>query len=188
MSERDTLSDILYNDLSQAFKIIDKDEDGILGVDDISYLLTTLGIGFNEDSIYTIVRYLSDSEDSIRLPNFIELLGRALENLDENQPVKTLFRIVDRNGDGHLDPDEIALRMSKIFDKITKEEVRLLLDTVKTEDDQTLDCEEFGALLRRVNANEIDYFLVFFGNIKYYYFGGHSVVTRTVHSTSFLEP
>uniref|UniRef100_A0A5K4F895 EF-hand domain-containing protein n=1 Tax=Schistosoma mansoni TaxID=6183 RepID=A0A5K4F895_SCHMA len=92
MSDRDTLSDILYNDLSQAFKFIDKDEDGILGVDDISYLLTTLGIGCNEDSISTIVRHLSDSEDSIRLPNFIELLGRALESLDENQPVKTLFR------------------------------------------------------------------------------------------------
>ncbi|CAH8622717.1 unnamed protein product [Schistosoma margrebowiei] len=58
------------------------------------------------------------------------------------------FKIVDRNGDGHLDPDEIALRMSKIFNKITKEEVRLLLDTVKMDEDQTLDCEEFGALLR----------------------------------------
>ncbi|RTG82664.1 uncharacterized protein DC041_0007232 [Schistosoma bovis] len=58
------------------------------------------------------------------------------------------FKIVDRNGDGYLDPDEIALRMSKIFNKITKEEVRLLLDTVKMDEDQTLDCEEFGALLR----------------------------------------
>lgn len=51
MSERDTLPDILYNDLSQAFKYIDKDGDGTLGVDDISYLLTTLGIGCNENSI-----------------------------------------------------------------------------------------------------------------------------------------
>ncbi|VDP29107.1 unnamed protein product [Schistosoma margrebowiei] len=64
------------------------------------------------------------------------------------QHVKEATRIVDRNGDGHLDPDEIALRMSKIFNKITKEEVRLLLDTVKMDEDQTLDCEEFGALLR----------------------------------------
>ncbi|CAH8603107.1 unnamed protein product [Schistosoma intercalatum] len=148
MSERDTLPDILYSDLSQAFKYIDKDGDGTLGVDDISYLLTTLGIGCDDNSISTIVRDLSDCEDYIRLPKFIELLGRALESLDENQPVKTLFRIVDRNGDGYLDPDEISLRMSKIFNKITKEEVRLLLDTVKMDEDQTLDCEEFGALLR----------------------------------------
>ncbi|CAH8594082.1 unnamed protein product [Schistosoma mattheei] len=134
MSERDTLPEILYSDLSQAFKYIDKDGDGTLGVDDISYLLTTLGIGCNENSISTIVTDLSDC--------------RALESPDENQLVKTLFRIVDRNGDGYLDPDEIALRMSKIFNKITKEEVRLLLDTVKMDEDQTLDCEEFGALLR----------------------------------------
>uniref|UniRef100_A0A5K4F6X6 EF-hand domain-containing protein n=1 Tax=Schistosoma mansoni TaxID=6183 RepID=A0A5K4F6X6_SCHMA len=72
MSDRDTLSDILYNDLSQAFKFIDKDEDGILGVDDISYLLTTLGIGCNEDSIS--VRQLLGIYLIVRTPYGFQIL------------------------------------------------------------------------------------------------------------------
>ncbi|KAK4467692.1 hypothetical protein MN116_008629 [Schistosoma mekongi] len=148
MVSKDVLFDILYTELSQAFKHIDKDRDGILGVGDISDLLTKLGIGVNESSISNVVRSLSDGQEFIGFPLFIELVGRALDNLDDNQPVKTLFRILDRNGDGHLDSDEIAFRMSKIFDKITKEEVSLLLDSIKLDENQKLDCVEFGALLR----------------------------------------
>ncbi|KAH8856754.1 Calmodulin isoform 2 [Schistosoma japonicum] len=148
MVSKDVLLDIFYTELSQAFRHIDKDGDGLLGVDDISNLLTKLGIGVNESSISNVVRSLSDGEVFIRLPLFIELVGRSLDNLDDNQPVRTLFRILDRNGDGHLDSDEIAFRMSKIFDKITKEEVTLLLDSISLEEDQKLNCVEFGALLR----------------------------------------
>ncbi|CAH8550281.1 unnamed protein product [Schistosoma turkestanicum] len=148
MVEKGSLPNILYTDLSQAFKHIDKDGDGILGVEDISYLLTTLGIACSVDSISAVVDGLSDHGGSIRFSQFVELLGHALDNLGENQPVKTLFRIVDRNGDGYLDSDEIAFRMSKIFNKTSREEVQLLLDTIKIDDDQRLDCEEFGALLK----------------------------------------
>ncbi|TNN17261.1 Calmodulin isoform 1 [Schistosoma japonicum] len=93
MVSKDVLLDIFYTELSQAFRHIDKDGDGLLGVDDISNLLTKLGIGVNESSISNVVRSLSDGEVFIRLPLFIELVGRSLDNLDDNQPVRTLFRL-----------------------------------------------------------------------------------------------
>ncbi|CAH8630148.1 unnamed protein product [Heterobilharzia americana] len=148
MYSKNIFSDAIYDELSQAFRYIDKNRDGMLDVEDISNLFMTLGIGVNKNNISVAIRSLSDSNDSIGLPLFIELLGRALENPGGSQELRTLFRIVDRNGDGYLDPEEISFRMSKTVGPITKEETSLLLDSIHMDDGPTVNCEEFGALLR----------------------------------------
>ncbi|CAH8867409.1 unnamed protein product [Trichobilharzia szidati] len=148
MSGEGGLSDTLYSELSQAFMYIDRNGDGILDVEDVSALFMTLGIGVNKDSIADTIRTLSDSNDFIGLPLFIELLGRALENPDGSQELKTLFRTIDRNGDGRLNPEEIAFRMSKTVGPVSKEEACFLLDSVRMNDRRDVNCEEFGAMLR----------------------------------------
>jgi len=128
--------------IHEHFKILDKNNDGSLDVDELCELLTQIGVNA-EQAIIEAKAIISDSDTdgsgAIEIDEFKQIWQRKL--LSENEAyINAVFKVLDEDGGGTIDTFELAnvLDMNGDLDR-----VKDIINEVDADGDGVINFEEF---------------------------------------------
>jgi len=130
---------------------LDKDGDGALSADELSFLLMDMGIPqakAMEEAEAMIKSTDDDGSGSIEFEEFATIWQRKMLSVNESY-IHTVFNVLDADGDGNIDATELA----KVLDMTNEgddEKIAELIREVDTDNDGKINFEEFRtAMLER---------------------------------------
>ncbi|KAJ8306129.1 hypothetical protein KUTeg_016674 [Tegillarca granosa] len=104
------------------------------------FLLTVLQQAGRNPSSNAIKKYWSSRTDCLTFDDFVDICRKEPETTEDE--MMTAFRKIDINGDGYLSLDELYKIMSTKGEKMSREEVKKMIDEVDENGDGKLDYKE----------------------------------------------
>eukprot|EP00913_Durusdinium_trenchii_P034381 g32164.t1 len=96
--------------IDKVFSIVDKDNSGQVDIEELKgmFKLFNVEASFLESAISRIMSNVDKDLDYMISPQeFYQLLSQKFEKDDPKEEIMAVFRRMDKNGDGHLDVDEL---------------------------------------------------------------------------------
>ncbi|KAL5008516.1 hypothetical protein ScPMuIL_014097 [Solemya velum] len=133
----------------EAFRMYDKDRDGIIATQKLGTVLRALGHNPTELEIQEMIDEV-DSEGTgfVDFESFLDVVtSRDIDDEDHEVALREAFKMFDRDGNGFIDADELRICMMNLGEKLTKEEVEEMIKEVDIDFDGRMDYEEFVKLM-----------------------------------------
>ncbi|PON67421.1 Parvalbumin [Trema orientale] len=149
----DFSNDIQF-DLSEAFKLIDRDNDGIVSRKELEALLLRLSGGEpSHDVVATMLSEVdSDGDGCISVAALTSRLGSAqtaCEPTDESE-LREVFEFFDTDRDGKISAEELLSFFTAVGDdRCTLEDCRRMIDAVDKNKDGFVCFEDFSVMMER---------------------------------------
>ncbi|XP_048825757.1 calcium-binding protein 2-like [Brienomyrus brachyistius] len=143
------------DELSEAFKEFDYDQDGYLNYKDVADCMRTMGYMPTEMELIEIIQQIKMRLGGlIDFDDFCELMGpRMMEETAHMMGIKELqcaFRQFDSDGDGLITYDELKDAMKSLLgEKLKKGELDEMLKEIDLNGDGNVDFNEFVMMLSR---------------------------------------
>jgi len=138
--------------IEEHFKNLDKDGNGKLDNEELCLLLMDIGMTktkAKEEATAMIKQCDSDRSGYIEMNEFLTIWQRKMLSINETY-IHTVFSVLDTNGDGHIDAQELAkvLDMQNDGDDLKINEI---IKEVDTDKDGKINFEEFRAAMLERN-------------------------------------
>jgi calmodulin len=136
-----------------AFKLFDKDGDGVVTVDEIHEVFCSLGFGrFSKADVKIMVKRIDiDGNGTIDLDEFIVLLRSKrtgkYQKMSYEQELRQAFDVFDADGNGDIDAGELAAIMKALGEKLTLQDIEFMIKSVDIDSDGTIDFIEFKKMM-----------------------------------------
>jgi len=137
--------------IEEHFKNLDKDGNGKLDTEELCYLLMDIGMTESkakQEAEKMITQTDTDRSGNIDFKEFLAIWQRKMLSINETY-IHTVFSVLDSNGDGHIDKEELAkiLNMTNEGDDVKINEI---IKEVDADDDGKINFDEFRvAMLER---------------------------------------
>ncbi|XP_007901987.1 calmodulin-beta-like [Callorhinchus milii] len=130
--------------LTRAFRLFDKDGDGIITTDELGAVMKSLGLTPREAELRAMVRRLdADGSGTVELPEFLEVMARKLKADERVNEIRESFRVLDRDGNGFITPTELRHVMANLGKRLSPREAADMIRQADTDGDQQVNYEEF---------------------------------------------
>ncbi|XP_076456444.1 neo-calmodulin-like isoform X2 [Babylonia areolata] len=143
-----SLSDVERKDIRDAFKILDVDGDGKLSKPELETLLRgQFVVACDKDLVDLMAKMDMDSSGSVDYEEFEEFVAK--NNLTKYNPEEAseemldAFQVFDKDNDGFIDLEEFRAVLTSIGDKMTDEELKVLMQDADVNGDGKIDYKEF---------------------------------------------
>jgi calcium-dependent protein kinase len=138
-----------HENLSKAFKLLDKDKDGELSREEFIKGLKKLGKKLSEKEIKTKFELIdTDNSGSISYMEFVAAAFTKEEFLS-GQRLHKLFKIIDLDNNNQISVDEFMVLFNK-SEYITKKELEEIIKDTDVNQDGEIDFKEFKYFMRQV--------------------------------------
>mmetsp|Transcript_12665 Transcript_12665/g.11277 ORF Transcript_12665/g.11277 Transcript_12665/m.11277 type:complete len:175 (-) Transcript_12665:279-803(-) len=148
------ITDAEREEFRDAFKLFDKDGDGVITVEEIFSVFQSLGFKqYTKSEVKKMVKAVDvDGNGTIDLDEFIGLLrskktGKYAHMTLEDE-LKQAFKVFDSDGNGSIDADELAVVMQALGEKLTKQDIEFMIRSVDIDGDKTIDFPEFRKMMQ----------------------------------------
>lgn len=74
-------------------------------------------------------------------------MARKTKDPDEDAEMREAFKVFDKDNDGYISNDELKTLLKSIGERMTDDEIQLLLESIDTNGDGRIDETEFIAIL-----------------------------------------
>eukprot|EP01084_Bolivina_argentea_P153184 267117_1 len=149
-----TISDAEKEEFRDAFKLFDKDGDGVITVDEIYSVFCSLGFKkFSKNDVKKMVNAIDlDGNGTIDLDEFIVLLrakrtGKYRKMTFEDE-LKQAFQVFDGDGNGEIDADELSTIMNALGETLTKRDIEFMIKSIDLNSDGAIDFKEFKKMMQ----------------------------------------
>lgn len=153
-----------------AFNIFDKDKDGTITREELKSVMLALGLNPSETEIMDMIDSAdTDKNGVIDINEFISLMpsltgdksfaapssgpasaaeknsstSSGSKDLTEEEELRKAFKEFDTNGDGVISPEELNQVMQSIGEKLTADEIQVIIQEVDNNGDGRIDYNEF---------------------------------------------
>ena len=119
-----------------AFKLFDKDGDGVITVDEVYTVFKSLGFKkYTKQDVQKMVEAIDvDGNGTIDLDEFIILLRQKksgkYEKMTYEDELKQAFAVFDGDGSGEIDADELSQIMNALGEKLTKQDIEFMIKSI----------------------------------------------------------
>ncbi|XP_077285339.1 troponin C, isoallergen Bla g 6.0101-like isoform X2 [Arctopsyche grandis] len=135
--------------LKNAFDAFDQEKKGVISTDMIGTILEMLGHILDDDTLAEIISEVDqDGSGELEFPEFCQLAAKFLTEEEEDQEamVKELreaFRMYDKEGNGYITTDVLREIFKELDDKITAEDLDMMIEEIDSDGSGTVDFDEF---------------------------------------------
>ncbi|XP_022900267.1 troponin C, isoallergen Bla g 6.0101 [Onthophagus taurus] len=133
--------------LKKAFDTFDVEKKGSIGTDMIATILGMLGIQTTEKILAEIIAEVdADGSGELEFEEFITLASRFMVEEDAEamqEELKEAFRLYDKEGNGYITTDVLREILKELDDKITAEELDMMIQEIDSDGSGTVDFDEF---------------------------------------------
>ena len=143
-------------EFKDAFRLFDKDGDGVITIDEIFEILQSLGFKkYTKSDVKKMISKVDiDGNGTIDLDEFISLLRSTKTRSDKDKAqtfedeLQKAFKIFDSDGSGQISPMELSDIMNKLGEKITEEDVKFMIKSIDANSDGQIDFGEFKQMMK----------------------------------------
>ena len=140
----------VQDELTQAFKLIDRDNDGIISRDELEALLIRLGSQppSQEEVTQMLSEVDQEGDGCISVEALMSRVGSACEPSCDSDDLKEAFEIFDTDHDGKISAEEL-LRVFKAIgeERCTLEECRRMIENVDRKGGGFVCFEDFSRMM-----------------------------------------
>jgi len=133
--------------LKNAFDTFDVEKKGSIGTVMIGTILGMLGINMTENMLADIIAEVDDDgSGELEFEEFITLAARFMVEEDAEamqQELKEAFRLYDKEGNGYITTHTLKEILKELDDKITSEELDMMIEEIDSDGSGTVDFDEF---------------------------------------------
>jgi len=147
------ITDEQREEFRDAFKLFDKNGDGVISSDEVGAVMRSLGQNPTETDIQDFIREVDmDGNGNIDFEEFCNVMAPKMKSqAEEEAELLESFKVFDKNGDGFISAKELQDMMLTLGEKLTNEEVDEMIKEADTNGDGKVDYEEFVKLMLQNN-------------------------------------
>ncbi|KAL9173137.1 hypothetical protein ABFS82_03G093800 [Erythranthe guttata] len=153
------MSPISHDDLHRIFKNLDKNNKGIVNVEELHLLLEKIGVRTTSEELEKFVG--KTSLDYIEFFFFYEAMVKAKiaekeSDEDSSDDLSKAFKVFDLNGDGYITCDELQSVLSRLglWEKRSGQDCKDMIRVYDENLDGVLDFEEFKNMMSASSNSE----------------------------------
>lgn len=133
--------------LKNAFDTFDVEKKGSIGVVMIGTILSMLGVQTTDKMLQDIISEVDeDGSGELEFEEFVTLASRFMVEEDAEamqQELKEAFRLYDKEGNGYITTSTLKEILKELDDKLTSEELDMIITEIDTDGSGTVDYDEF---------------------------------------------
>ncbi|KAH0953085.1 hypothetical protein HN011_002884 [Eciton burchellii] len=133
--------------LKKAFDAFDHEKKGSIGTNMVGTIMNMLGYELSEKTLQEIIKEVDeDGSGELEFEEFCTLAARFLVEEDSEamqQELREAFRLYDREGNGYITTEVFRDILHELDDKLSPEELDMIIEEVDTDGSGTLDFDEF---------------------------------------------
>ncbi|KAG4077101.1 hypothetical protein HA402_016088 [Bradysia odoriphaga] len=133
--------------LKNAFDAFDQEKNGYIEAAMVGTILSMLGHQLDDKMLAEIIAEVDDDgSGQIEFAEFCTLAARFLVEEDAEamqQELKEAFRLYDKEGNGYITTDVLREILKELDDKITNEDLDMMIEEIDSDGSGTVDFDEF---------------------------------------------
>ena len=89
----------------------------------------------------------NDGNNEIDFEEFLILMARNMQDIDEEKVISQGFNVFDQDGDGKISLDDLRTVMESLGEQLNENQLAEIIKEVDTNDNDTIDFAEFQELI-----------------------------------------
>ena len=141
------LSKVQGDEFKEAFDLFDKDQSGTISVEEFGSVMKSLGQSAPAPELKRMIGEVDLNTDGlIDLAEFMEMLGKKMRHLDNEEEIMEAFKIFDIDGDGMITGDEMQKSLSDMGEDLRREDIDKMISHVAG-GGEAVDYDHFKAMM-----------------------------------------
>ena len=142
------MKDPKTRELNEAFKMFDRDKDGLINYRELGYVLKSQGFNLTNQELIEMIADVDENEDDkISFEEFLILMHSRLKKADIENELNEAFNAYDKNGKGIISVKEFKRIINTLGDKICDEEVDEIIQKVDPKNKGYIDYKELTKII-----------------------------------------
>ncbi|XP_062203319.1 uncharacterized protein LOC133905523 [Phragmites australis] len=153
----DLLNQEQISEFRQAFSFFDKDGDGCITVEELATVMGSLqGQRPSAEELREMIRDAdADGNGTIEFAEFLGLMARKTAKDgagDADEELREAFKVFDKDQNGYISATELRHVMINLGEKLTDEEVELMIREADLDGDGQVNYDEFVRMMMLSNG------------------------------------
>ena len=138
-----------------AFERFDKDYDGYISIDDLAEIMKKVGKSINQGEMQDLIGEINPHENGMfDLKEYISIMQRRKRDKDSDEDLLAIFKIIDKDENDLIGPDELLNFMSSLEHKVSHEETEEMIKEFDGDGDGFCTFKEFVKMMKYENEEE----------------------------------
>lgn len=134
---------------TEAFETFDVDDDGSISSKELKVVLNSLGVEPTEDVLNEILSEVdADDNGVVDVHEFLVFMASRTLYKDEDQNIRDAFKQFDKDGNGFIDRDELRSLMITLGEKLSDEEIDVMMADADFDRDGKISYQEFYIMMK----------------------------------------
>eukprot|EP00483_Globobulimina_turgida_P007317 UN07331 len=131
------------SEFKEMFEQVDKNKDGKITQKELRAILRSLNSPRNEDEIRFLMEREKIEGEEIDLEDFLSMMEKELNFIDDETAIKNAFKVFDKNGNGFITDQALRTIMTTLGDKLSAEEANRMCMECDTDRNGEIHMDEF---------------------------------------------
>ena len=142
------LTDDQIEELNEAFAMFDRAGKGVITTKELGTVMRALGQDPTEAELCDMINEVDlDGNGNIEFDEFTALMAKKMKEKDTDDELMDAFRLFDKDGNGFITADELKSVLHNLGEKLTDEEIQMMIKDADLDGDNVINFEEFVRMM-----------------------------------------
>ena len=128
--------------------MFDQDGDGTITLNELRTVMQSLGQTPTDQELEDMINEVdNDGNNEIDFEEFLTLMARNMQDLDEEKVIKQGFSVFDADEDGKITLDDLRRVMESLGEQLNENQLVEIIKELDSNSDDAIDFEEFQAIV-----------------------------------------